>query len=140
MRREKAKVVAARVEPPLKESASKRLEGDREPRIIWRRRQQHRPGARHPAHLAQQLRYVNDVLECLAAPDKIEPVVGKRQRRALLALDELCLRRDLLRTSQGFGGGVNANDTCPSADQRGAEAPIAAAEVKHTLAFNYVGQ
>ena len=65
-------MVGARIKPPLKRPTRQRLVGNYEAGVVWRCRQQHRPGAQHAPHFAEQQRHVNNVLECLAAPDEIE--------------------------------------------------------------------
>ena len=68
--------------------------------------------------------------------------MSHRQTEAarLRPLERTPPRGVLARAPQGLSGGVNANDARPGADQRGAEATIAAAQVEHPLAGDYICQ
>lgn len=132
-------MVGAGVQASLQRPTGQRLDGDDEPRVVWRRSEQHRAGAKYTLNLNKDLRHIDDVLKRFSAPDEIERSVGERQRSALLALDELCLRRDNARAANRLGRRVSANHVRPRADERSAKAPVAAAEIKHALAFNHIG-
>lgn len=140
VRGEETKVVGARIKAPLEWAASQRFEGDPEPRMVWRRRQQHSTGNEHALHLAEQLRHVNNVLERFTAPNEIERAIAERQRRALFALDELGARGNRTCAAERLGRSVDADHARTRAYERGAEAAVAAAKVKYALAFDHVSQ